>query len=143
MQQSAANRFFRQMGIPDEWKELKLGGIEWLVEAFGCQPEALKSLAKLRELFQLIVSTMQLRPIGDPVWHQFPGTGGITGIWLLQESHLTVHSFPEFSSICLNVFCCRPRPALDWKLSLSTLLGASEIEIREYSRCYDKPGERP
>jgi S-adenosylmethionine decarboxylase len=118
-----------------------LGGVEWLVEAFGCRSEALQDLIELRGLFQEIIVEMHLKPIGEPVWHQFTGPGGVTGIWLLQESHLTIHSFPEFSSACMNVFCCRPRPAIDWKASLSSRLGATDIEVRQYFRCYERQGK--
>lgn len=65
----------------------------------------------LGDLFREIVAEMNLRPLGEPMWHRFPPPGGVTGVWLLSESHLTIHSFPEFRSIRLNVFCCRERPS--------------------------------
>lgn len=111
-------------------------GIEWLVEAFGCSETALQDQTILANLFQAIVSEMGLRFIGNPVWHRFPDTGGMTGIWLLQESHLAIHTFPEFQSACLNLFCCSPRPSLDWKLRLSHVLGATDIQVRECQRIY-------
>ena len=73
-----------------------MSGIEWLVEAFGCSQAALQDQATMKRLFDLIVSDMGLKPLGEPVWHQFPETGGITGVWLLQESHLAIHSLPEY-----------------------------------------------
>lgn len=113
-----------------------MAGVEWLVEAFGCSPSALRDTATLRELFGLIVSEMGLKPVGDPVWHQFPVPGGVTGFWLLQESHLALHSFPEYRSICLNLFCCSERSALDWETRLGVLLGASQVDVREFPRIY-------
>ncbi len=115
-----------------------MAGVEWLLEAFGCPVAFLCSPQRLQDLFQSIISEMQLKPLGPPSWHRFPDTGGITGFWLLQESHLAIHTFPEFQSACLNVFCCSERQALDWEKKLSELLGAKEIQIREYSRIYHK-----
>jgi len=115
-----------------------LGGIEWLIEAFGCSETVLQDKGKLASLFHAIVSEMQLKPIGSPVWHQFPETGGVTGVWLLQEYHLAIHTFPEFQSACLNLFCCSNRPSLDWKARLPQLLGASEIQVRDYQRFYNR-----
>ena len=117
---------------------VSLAGIEWLLEIFGCPEEALQSQETLSNLFQDIISEMKLKPVGRSVWHQFPDTGGITGFWLLQESHLAIHTFPEFQSACLNVFCCSKRPPIDWESAISRLLGAKEIRIREYVRVYHK-----
>ena len=126
-------------GTGNGWGEVgPLAGIEWLLEIFGCPPEALRSQGALADLFQAIVSEMGLKPVGLPVWHHFPDTGGITGFWLLQESHLAIHTFPEFQSACLNVFCCSERRAIDWESALSRLLGAKEIRTREYLRIYQK-----
>jgi len=115
-----------------------LAGIEWLLEIYGCPEEALRSRERLTGLFQMIVSVMGLKPLGDCVWHQFPETGGLTGFWLLQESHLAIHTFPEFQSACLNVFCCSERPAIEWVSILSEKLESKEVRIREYLRFYQK-----
>jgi S-adenosylmethionine decarboxylase len=113
-----------------------LAGIEWLLEAYGCPGAVLSSRERLADLFQTILTGMKLKPVGAPVWHQFPDTGGITGFWLLQESHLAIHTFPEYESACLNVFCCTERPALEWRARLFRHLGAKEVQIREYRRIY-------
>ena len=114
-----------------------MSGVEWLVEAFGCAESKLRDPATLASLFAEIVAEMGLRPVGDPVWHQFPHTGGVTGIWLLSESHLTVHSFPEFGSACLNLFCCRERPSIDWPARLAERLGATRVVARQLARPYE------
>lgn len=64
-------------------------GVEWLIETFGCTDARLQNPEVLAGLFNTIVSSMKLRPVGDPVWHKFPDGGGVTDIWLLKESHLT------------------------------------------------------
>ena len=70
-------------------------GTEWIVDAHGCDPSALRSCAALGRLFARIVEELGLHPAGEPVWHVFPGQGGITGVLLLSESHLACHTFPE------------------------------------------------
>ena len=112
------------------------GGVEWLVDAGGCRAEALRDTAALESLFRRVVSDLGLHPIGEPVWHRFPGPGGVTGLWLLQESHLACHTFPEHGSVCLNLFCCRPRPAFDWEGALAAALGATHVAVRAVERDY-------
>ena len=113
-------------------------GIEWLIEAFGCADVRLRNRVQLAGLFDNVVNRMDLKPVGEPLWHSFPETGGITGMWLLQESHLTIHTFPEYHSACMNVFCCTPRPGLDWRATLFSSLGATDIQIREHQRVYHR-----
>jgi len=111
-------------------------GLEWIIEAHGCSSAALADLVKLRELFSELIRAMSLRPVGDPVWHQFPETGGVTGLCLLAESHLACHTFPEYESICLNVFCCQPRPDWDFATYLRRAFGAESVNVRRIERPY-------
>jgi S-adenosylmethionine decarboxylase len=114
-----------------------MSGIEWVVEAYGCSSQSLRDTATLRELFNTIIREMKLRPVGETQWHQFPGTGGITGLCLLAESHLACHTFPEHGSLCLNLFCCLPRAEWDFEAVLQQLFEANSISIRRLQRPYE------
>ena len=113
-----------------------MGGVEWLIEAHGCDPAALADLHKLKGLFARLVTELCLHPIDDTAWHQFPGTGGITAMQMLAESHLTCHTFPEYGSLCLNVFCCRPRPDWDFEGYLREAFAAQMVWLRRLDRPY-------
>jgi S-adenosylmethionine decarboxylase len=117
-----------------------MNGIEWLIEAFGCQEARLTNQAQLAAFFESVVQRMQLRPVGNAVWHVFENSGGATGIWLLQESHLAIHTFPEYRSACVNIFCCTPRRGLDWRDALHAALGATDVRVREFERTYHRSG---
>jgi S-adenosylmethionine decarboxylase len=113
-----------------------MSGIEWVVDAHGCSAELLRSPELLRELFERIISGLRLRPVGETQWHQFPNAGGITGLCLLAESHLVCHTFPEFGSLCLNLFCCVPREEWDFEGALTSAFGATSVTVQTVNRPY-------
>ena len=51
-------------------------GTEWLVEAEGCDADALRSEALLRNILDSVMSGLCLTTVGS-VWHKFPGEGGV------------------------------------------------------------------
>jgi len=104
-------------------------GTEWVVDAHGCDPASLRSTAALKAVFERVVREVGLSAAGDPVWRVFPGEGGITGLQLLTESHLSCHTFPERGFAAFNLYCCRPRAAWPWSERLRETLGATDVSI--------------
>lgn len=111
-------------------------GAEWIVDARGCPPDVLRDGNRLRALFDRLIDDLHLTPVAPAVWHTFPAPGGLTGFVVLAESHLACHTFPEFGSICVNVFCCRAREDFDAAALMSEMLGATDTVVRRLERAY-------
>jgi len=111
-------------------------GREWIVDAYGCTPESLREREKLEKLFNTLVSTLALHPVKPADWHVFPEPGGLTGMLMLEESHLACHTFPEHGSLCLNLFCCKPRPEFNFVFYLAREFGAESVRVRRTERPY-------
>ena len=109
-------------------------GVEWLVDAEGCAPEKLRDLAAVRAVCESIIADLDLRVIDQPMWRQFPEPGGVTGLYLLTESHLACHTYPETGTATFNLYCCRPRPEWPWEERLMALLGATRVSVRSVIR---------
>ena len=114
------------------------GGIEWLVDGHGCLPARLRDRSTVIGVLDRLVAEMSLHVVSS-AWHVFPGAGGageggVTAMYLLQESHLAIHTFPETGVVTLNAYCCRPRAAPRWRELLAELLGAREIQVTEHVR---------
>lgn len=109
-------------------------GSEWMIDAWQCSAEALRDGERLARLAAAIIDELELNVVGTPQWHQFPAPGGWTGMYLLSESHLTCHTFPELGLATLNLYCCRPRPRWPWEARLQAWLGAGHVDVREVAR---------
>lgn len=109
-------------------------GEEWIVDAFGCDPETLRDLSALRTLALRILDEVRLHALSEGFWHRFPGEGGVTGLVPLSESHLALHTYPEHGVAAFNLYCCRSGCAWPWKQRLHEALGATNVTVRHVER---------
>lgn len=109
-------------------------GTEWLIEAENCDAGKLRDIEILREVFARLVSDLELKTLGDGIWHQFPGEKGVTGLVALTESHLACHTYPEHDFATFNLYCCRTRPEWNWEENLRELLGAKNVKLQKIER---------
>lgn len=109
-------------------------GFEWLIDAQGCDADALRDGSRLRALCEQLISERDLHVVGQAQWHQFPWPAGWTGLYLLSESHLACHTFPEAELASFSLYCCRPREDWPWEARLREWLGATEVRVRRERR---------
>ena len=58
-------------------------GTEWVVDALGCEDNALRDLEQMVELVSRVIVDLGLKTVGSPQAHQFPFPGGITVLFML------------------------------------------------------------
>jgi S-adenosylmethionine decarboxylase len=82
-------------------------GLHLTADLRGCSLELppLTDPAALRDLCLHAVRDAALQPVGE-LFHTFPAAGGVTGVVLLAESHLAVHTWPELQAVTLDVYVC-------------------------------------
>ena len=85
----------------------RMQGLHLTADLRGCAPAlpAMVDVAALRRLCVHAVSAAGLQPVGE-LFHRFPAPGGVTGVVLLAESHLAVHTWPELGAVTLDVYVC-------------------------------------
>jgi len=67
-------------------------------------------------------------------FHSFGAGGGVTGVLLLAESHISIHTWPEDGFAAVDIFMCgaaRPRLAL---AVIEAALGAGHADIKTVAR---------
>lgn len=87
-------------------------GLHLIADLSGCAPAtaAMTQAAALRSLCLEAARNAGLTPVGE-LFHRFtplqPGDpAGLTGVVLLAESHLAVHTWPERGAVTLDVYVC-------------------------------------
>lgn len=68
----------------------------------------LNSLDNIRKVLDMICEKHEYSVLGR-LEHQFD-PHGITIIYLLSESHISVHTFPEKNYLALDIYTCREYP---------------------------------
>ena len=82
-------------------------GLHLTADLRGCAPDtaAFTDPGTLRRLCLQAVAAAGLQAVGE-LFHRFPSPGGVTGVVLLAESHLAVHTWPELGAVTLDVYVC-------------------------------------
>ncbi|OED36383.1 S-adenosylmethionine decarboxylase proenzyme [Chromatiales bacterium (ex Bugula neritina AB1)] len=66
--------------------------------------------------------------------HRFGGAGGVTGVALLAESHISVHTWPEYDYAAFDVFLCHEADPTAAVEVLKTVFQPRQEQVREIRR---------
>ena len=109
-------------------------GQEWLLTVEKASPQALRDPSALQSLMEALVSRLELHIAAAPLWHVFPEPGGITGLYLLSESHAAIHTFPEFQAATLSVYSCRSRADFPFETLLADFFPGAQVSVQRIDR---------
>ena len=108
-------------------------GRHMLLELFDCDSDAINSLDVVKNSMVEAAKRAQAT-IVDVVFHEF-NPFGISGVVVIAESHLAIHTWPEYGYAAVDVFSCgdtlQPQVAVDY---LVDQLGATRASVVELQR---------
>ncbi|MGM7636431.1 MULTISPECIES: adenosylmethionine decarboxylase [Bacillus] len=95
-------------------------------ELWGCNLEKLNDMEKIEQIFvdAALKSGAEIREVA---FHKF-APQGVSGVVIISESHLTIHSFPEHGYASIDVYTCGD---LDPNIAANYIAEALEAETRE------------
>ncbi len=87
-------------------------GPHLILEAYGCPREKLADLGLLSKILDSYPSSLNMTKIMPPyVFAYNDGTiaddWGVSGVVLIAESHISIHTFPEKGFATLDIFSCK------------------------------------
>jgi S-adenosylmethionine decarboxylase len=78
-----------------------------LAEVYGCPADILNDVKKIEEV--LVNAALEAgAEIREVVFHKF-SPQGVSGVVVISESHLAIHTWPELGYAALDVFTCGDR----------------------------------
>ena len=107
-------------------------GRHLLLELFDCDAEAINSLDTVKTSMVEAAKRAQAT-IVDVVFHEF-NPFGISGVVVIAESHLAIHTWPEYRYAAVDVFSCgdvlQPQVAADYLVEQFGAARASVVELQ-------------
>ena len=113
--------------------ELKQLGKHLLIEYYGCDSKILKNTS-LIEKYMIEAARVAQATIVESVFHTF-NPWGVSGVIIIEESHLAIHTWPEYKYAAVDLFTCgiTIKPWNAFKL-LEEKLKAERYDLTEISR---------
>ena len=75
-----------------------------MIELDGCDPQKLDDHGLITQILGAACAVAGLKEVGRMVYQFQPQ--GLTAVFLVAESHLAIHTWPERSYAALDVFSC-------------------------------------
>ncbi|MBI3012225.1 MAG: S-adenosylmethionine decarboxylase proenzyme [Elusimicrobia bacterium] len=83
---------------------MKSLGRHLLVEYYNCDPKVLMDVGRIEDI--LVGAAKKAKAhIVDVVFHSF-NPHGISGVVVIEESHLTIHTWPEHGFASVDIYTC-------------------------------------
>ncbi len=79
-------------------------GKHLLLELKDCDKEVLNDLGFLKSMLQMAASEAGATVLGES-FHQFKPQG-VSGVVIIAESHLFIHTWPEYGYAAVDIFTC-------------------------------------
>jgi S-adenosylmethionine decarboxylase len=112
---------------------LQFLGRHVLAEIYGCRFEVLNDIKEVEDI--MVNAALEAgAEVREFVFHKF-SPQGVSGVVVISESHLAIHTWPELGYAAVDVFTCgdtvNPWDACDY---LVEMFGADYVDASEVKR---------
>jgi S-adenosylmethionine decarboxylase proenzyme len=108
-------------------------GTQYLVEFYECSNDVIGCKESVREGMLEAAKIAGATIVAD-VFHEF-NPHGISGVVVIAESHIAIHSWPEYFCASLDIFTCsaqmNPEAAIEY---LNNFFRAKKMDVKKVHR---------
>jgi S-adenosylmethionine decarboxylase len=116
--------------IPPDYQP---SGEHLLADMYGIAPDKLSDTETIESLLRHSAQAAGAHILFSH-FHAFDAGKGVTGVVLLAESHITIHTWPEFGFAAADIFMCGQAQAQRALQVLQQALQATSCEVQSIRR---------
>lgn len=123
------------------WRMVKMG-VHIVVDLFGVNPKLISEVEVTKKILDEAIERSKLISIKS-FFHQF-SPHGVSCIYLLATSHVSLHSWPEIGYAALDIFVCdKDEKAFKFLEVIKEKFKPEKIETQIIKRDYYERNEQP
>ena len=112
---------------------IEYAGIHLLIDCWGASP--LDNIEYMEDVLNRCVSA-SFATLLHLHCHQFSKSGGLSGVAVLAESHISVHTWPERDFAAFDVFMCGAAKPMNVVDVLKQAFQPTELKVKKVLRGY-------
>jgi S-adenosylmethionine decarboxylase proenzyme len=108
-------------------------GYQTLIELYGCPSELIDDENIVKKILLNLADVVELTVVNSLIHHFSPI--GVSGVIVIEESHIAIHTWPEYNYVAIDFFTCNQQ--YDLKNGIEFLrenFKAKEVEVKEVHR---------
>lgn len=86
-------------------------GYQKIIDFYGCDAQVINNCDIIEAALLEAASIMELTVVNATI-HSFSPIG-VSGVIVIQESHIAIHTWPEHNYVAIDIFTCSPANTLD------------------------------
>lgn len=83
---------------------MKVLGKHIIAELYGVHKDLISREEQVKKIVDRVIKEAKIEVVGS-LYKQF-NPHGVTGIVLISESHISIHTWPEYELVNLDIFTC-------------------------------------
>jgi S-adenosylmethionine decarboxylase proenzyme len=116
-------------------------GIHYIIELYGCKQAILDDLQKIEDTLNYSADLAGATIISSK-FHKF-SPQGVSGVIVIAESHLSIHTWPELGYAALDLYTCNINMDIDKALDyIQVVFKPEEMIVKYLERGVMDPSKR-
>ncbi len=124
-------------------------GEHLIFDAYGCNPDKLNDMELCYDVLNTLVKMAEMRPLTHPMLLKAEGNmtlggkdpGGYTGFIIIEESHISIHTFAKRGFVTIDLYSCKEFPSDGIVEYLKKTFEAKEADVLKLNRGLKYPDE--